>query len=76
MIYRGRIRDSLTAVFFFGNMEDRKILCKRCIGDYRTAGYWVKVLPDKNREPCDKCERQGYECIVKSGGEAWQMKKI
>ena len=49
-------------------MNDKRILYNKCISDYRTAGYKVIVLPGKNKEPCDKCERQGYECIVKRGG--------
>ncbi len=57
-------------------MSDRRILCSKCISDYETAGYRVKVLSGKNKEPCDKCERQGYECIIeKRGGGSWQMKK-
>ena len=37
----------------------------------------IELLKNKNQEPCDKCERQGYVCkIVKRGGGGWQMKKI
>lgn len=57
-----------------GIMKEIRVLCQKCINDYRKAGY--KVFPDitKNKEPCDKCNRMGYICNIKRGGESCQVK--
>ena len=45
-------------------MKDIRVLCQRCIDDYRDAGYKVYVLSTV-RERCDKCDRGGFECEIK-----------
>lgn len=45
--------------------KDYRTLCYKCVSEYREAGY--KVYRDEkiiNKEPCDKCNRQGWTYII------------
>lgn len=38
---------------------DLRILCPRCRSDYLEAGYRLRLIPGRLKEPCDKCSRPG-----------------
>lgn len=48
--------------------KDIRVLCFRCISDYREAGY-VVYIESFMHEPCDKCGRLGVTCEMKGGGK-------
>lgn len=40
-------------------MNDLRTLCLRCRGDYLDAGYRLRLIPGRLKEPCDICGRPG-----------------
>ena len=40
-------------------MKDLRTLCQRCRSDYLTAGYRLRLILGRLKEPCDKCSRPG-----------------
>ena len=40
-------------------MKDLRTLCPRCRSDYQEAGYRLRLIPGRYKEPCDKCGRGG-----------------
>lgn len=47
-------------------MKEKRTLCKRCAGDYRTAGF--RTVPDGFqviKGSCDLCGRAGYDYVIK-----------
>ena len=40
-------------------MRDLRTLCPRCRRDYLDAGYRLRLVPGRYREPCDLCGRLG-----------------
>ncbi len=42
-------------------MSDIRTLCPRCRGDYLDAGYRLRLIPGRYRQPCDLCGRPGME---------------
>lgn len=49
----------LSACAFMMPMKDLRTLCPRCRGDYLTAGYRLRLVPGRLKEPCDICSRPG-----------------
>lgn len=47
-------------------MKDIRVLCQRCINDYRDAGYRIYIMR-KPKDRCDKCGRIGFVCELKRG---------
>ena len=47
---------------------DLRTLCPRCRRDYLDAGYRLRLVPGRYREPCDLCGRPGqtYEIEVET----------
>lgn len=39
--------------------RDVRTLCMRCRGDYLDAGYRLRLVPGRLKEPCDICARPG-----------------
>lgn len=47
-------------------MDQKRTLCKRCRGDYKTAGF--SAVSDGFqiiKSPCDLCGRPGFDYIVR-----------
>ena len=40
-------------------MKDMRTLCPRCRADYLGAGYRLRLVPGRLKEPCDICGRAG-----------------
>lgn len=48
------------------NEPELRTLCKYCADDYRQAGYSLTLNGyEQTKQPCDKCDRPGYEYIMK-----------
>lgn len=46
-------------------MDDLRTYCKRCADDLRRAKYVLVRTKKENKAECDKCNRQGYEYLLK-----------
>lgn len=43
-------------------MDGKRTLCKRCVGDYRLAGFYAFLNGyQTEKESCDLCGRPGFE---------------
>lgn len=51
-------------------MKDYRTLCPRCRADYLTAGYRLRLVPGRYKEPCDKCGRDGLTYELREPREA------
>lgn len=52
-------------------MDGRRTLCRRCVGDYRIAGF--QAVPDGYqiiKKSCDLCGRPGYDYIIGKSGHS------
>lgn len=56
-------------------MKDIRVLCSRCLADYREAGYTVYIVSFMT-ELCDKCGRPGVTCEIKRGGDRGKQRKL
>ena len=45
-------------------MKDYRTFCPRCRADYLTAGYGLRHVYRRSKEPCDKCGRPGWTYIL------------
>ena len=45
-------------------MKDLRTLCLRCRGDYLDAGYRLRLIPGRLKEPCDICGRPGLTFVL------------
>lgn len=43
---------------------DLRTLCPRCRADYLTAGYRLRLIPGRLKEPCDICARPGLTFVL------------
>lgn len=47
--------------------KDYRTLCYRCVSEYKEAGFKVRRVENIiNKEPCERCNRQGWTYIVKA----------
>ena len=44
--------------------DNKRYLCKQCKDNYIDAGYTVSPTYNNIKEPCDICNKQGYEYVI------------
>ena len=55
----GLMQTTTSVVVLIYHMKDLRTLCPRCRSDYQEAGYRLRLIPGRYKEPCDKCGRGG-----------------